>query len=69
MRLLSTMTPPPLRLVRRRRTALARRDGTVVVVEEVTTTIEVRVPAALGELKRRLLAWFEPELRFNPALG
>jgi len=68
MRLLSTMTPPPLRLVRRRRTALARRDGTVVV-EEVTTTIEVRVPAALGELKRRLLAWFEPELRFNPALG
>jgi len=40
-----------------------------VVVEEVTTTIEVRVPAALGELKRRLLAWFEPELRFNPALG
>jgi len=68
MRLLSTMTPPPLRLVRRRRTALARRDRTVVV-EEVTTTIEVRVPAALGELKRRLLAWFEPELRFNPALG
>ena len=68
MRLLSTMTPPPLRLVRRRRTAIARRDRTVVV-EEVTTTIEVRVPAALGELKRRLLAWFEPELRFNPALG
>ena len=67
MRLLSTMTPPQLRLTRRRRTAIVKNG--VTYIEEITTTLELRIPAALVEIKRRMLAWLEPELCFNPAMG